>query len=368
MLGSATFTTLTSSTTMNCAASIRPSTVQGRRTACSSAVCGARAVWTAWDMRTPGGFGIEWLEPPVDSTGVAPGKPPGSAPRVAGTPGPVNPGDSTGAVRPQWLGAFRHRSSHGPLYRRTSHAAHRHRRGPRRHRHRRRSGRPRRGVPPQAARPAVPRRRRRLRDRPRLALPMGLAAALHGGGVRRAARHGVPWRGRHLPDEGRGGRLPRGVRPPLRPARPAELRGTTPHPAQGWLCRRDQPGPAAGPPGRGRNRPVAEAGRPRPVARPGGHRRPAAQLGLSQPDRPPAGPGRRGRRRELRSPDRPRARRQPRRHARSGDRGTPAAAATPGPRPLLVADRAGRGHQDRPVTARAPAAVPRGPGDRHPAA
>ena len=50
------------------------------------------------------------------------------------------------------------------------------------------------------------------RDRRRLAAPLGLAAAVHAGAVRRARRHALSRAALPFPDQGRDGRLPRVVR------------------------------------------------------------------------------------------------------------------------------------------------------------
>ena len=318
-------------------------------------------------MRTPGGFGIEWLEPPVDSTGVAPGKPPGSAPRVATSPGrpipaipPARPG------RRGWervgTGPATDRSTEGHPMQRTDTVealdvivigA---------------------GQAGLAAAYHLKQRGRRFlvsTPPPRSATPGAPAGTPCGSSPRRSTTRCPAWRSRPRPAPTR-----RRTRRPTTSwsyARRFDLPvllncavrrltrlkgGFAVETSQGRLLAR-QVVVATGP----WQKPVVPA-----VSRGLGDAGAAAQLGLSQPDRPPSGPCRRGRRGELRSPDRPRARRQPRRHARGGDRVTPAAAASPRPRPLLVADWTGRGHQDRPVTARAADAGPRGPGDRHPAA
>ena len=85
--------------------------------------------------------------------------------------------------------------------------------------HRGRPGRPLDRLPPAAPRAALPDRGRRRAGRRQLAAPVGHAAPLHAGEVRRPARPAVP--GRRpvaLPRQGRGGGVPRAVRAALRPA------------------------------------------------------------------------------------------------------------------------------------------------------
>ena len=368
MLGSATFTTLTSSTTMNCAASIRPSTVHGRRTSCSSVACGAGAAWIAWDMRTPGGFGVEWLEPRVDGTGVAPGKPPGSAPRPPGR----RSGESRRFHRrgqAAALGACRSPvQPRASPHRRTSHAAHRHRPTPST------------SSSSAPARPASPRPTTSSSAAcgsssstppPRSATP-GAPGGTRCGSSRRRSTTGCPGMAfpapaGHLPDEGRGRGLPRGVRPSLRPARPAELRGAAGLTRlRGGFAVAHQPGPSAGPPGRGRHRPVAEADRPCrvPTASATPWSSCTARPTATRTDLPPGhvvvvGAGNSGRQIALEL--------AATHHVTLavGTESLQLPQRAPGPRPVLVADPARRGHQDRPVAARPPDAGPRGPGDRH---
>ena len=87
------------------------------------------------------------------------------------------------------------------------------RRAVRRDRDRREPGRPRRGLPPAAARAAVRDPRCQRARRRRVAVAMGLPAAVHAGPLRRPAGDAVPGRPACLPDQGPGGRLPRGLRP-----------------------------------------------------------------------------------------------------------------------------------------------------------
>ena len=94
--------------------------------------------------------------------------------------------------------------------------------------HRRRPGRPGHRLPPAAARPAVPHPGRQPAGRRQLAGAVGHAAPLHPGRLRRPAGPAVPRTALVLPDQGRGGRLPRRLRRPVRapgphrrPGRPA---------------------------------------------------------------------------------------------------------------------------------------------------
>src|SRR3954447_15820522 len=96
--------------------------------------------------------------------------------------------------------------------------------------------------------------------------------------------------------------------------------------------------------------------------------RPGLVVGARDP-RPAArrpGPGRR--RRQLRAADCRRARRHPARHRRGRDPAADAAAATPRPRPVLVADPARPPYQDRGLPPRPQAAEEGRPGHRHPLA
>ena len=94
------------------------------------------------------------------------------------------------------------------------------RRADRHDRHRGRTGRPVGRLPPRQARRAVRHPRCRRADRRPLAGPLGLAPALQPGPLRLAPGHALPGAVVPLADRSRDGRLPRGVRPTVRPARP----------------------------------------------------------------------------------------------------------------------------------------------------
>ena len=94
---------------------------------------------------------------------------------------------------------------------------------------------------------------------PHLASPLGLAKLFTPAQYDAPARHAVPGSGRHLPDQGSGGRLPPGLCDRLRPAGPAQRPGDQPYPdrrgLRGPYRRRHAPGPAGG----GGHRPVPGA-------------------------------------------------------------------------------------------------------------
>ncbi len=86
-------------------------------------------------------------------------------------------------------------------------------------RHRRKPGGPGGRLSPCERRPAVPDPGRQRPDWRRLAQPLGFPPALHARALRRAAGMALSRARLVVPDEGRNGRLPRGVRRALRAAR-----------------------------------------------------------------------------------------------------------------------------------------------------
>ena len=149
-------------------------------------------------------------------------------------------------------------------------------------------------------------RGRRRRDRPCVALALGLAAAVHLRPVRQPAGPALPGRRGHLPRQGRRRRLPAGLRGRVRAAGPAQHDGdiadqnataaTSPRRA----ARRWRPGRWWSPPDPSRCR---SSRRSPAELDPGVHQIHSADY--RRPGSAPArtGPGRR--RRELRLPDRP---------------------------------------------------------------
>ena len=165
-------------------------------------------------------------------------------------------------------------------------------------RHRRRTGRPVGRLPPRAARAAVRDPRRRRADRRPLAGPLGLAPALQPGALRLAPRHALPRTVVPLADGSRDGRLPRGLRPTVRPARPEWHARRSSRADRRRLRRVDRRRRASRrTPGHRRDRPVPGAQRPgvRHRARPVD---PAAAL-ARVPQRGPAQRGPRPRRRPV---------------------------------------------------------------------
>ena len=371
MLGSATFTTLTSRTTMNCAASMRPSTVQGRALLAPRGVRRRAPRALRGTSGPPGGLGGRRFSGPPSL--------PSHHRRRAGENRRVRrPAGRRGRRRQSRRFHRRDRVSlagsvPAPVQPRTAHQGAPMSDTPRR--------RPSTSSSSAPARPASPRRTTSSSGlggsssstlSPRSATP-GAPGGTPCGSSRRRSTTGCPaWRSlpppARYPTKDEVGRLPRGRTP-----RVSSCPCCSTAPSNGWT--RLQGGFAAtparavaGPPGRGRHRPVPAAGRPRRSRDLG---RDVTQLHSSSyrnPDDLPAGPvvvvgaGNSGRQIALELAASHAG------HARRRHRGPPAAAASPRPRPLLVAHRTGRDQQDRRVTARSPDARPRGPGDRHPAA
>ena len=171
---------------------------------------------------------------------------------------------------------------------------------------RRRPGRAGHRLPPGQAGPVVRDPRRRPAGGRPLARTLGLAAPVHPGRLQRPAGLGLPRPRLALPHQGRGGRLPGGLRGPVPAAGPVRGGRGRAHPPG-----RPVPGGRRGTPLRGRQRGRGLRRLPHPAGprlrRRAGPGHPAAPLQRLPAPLPAAGgPGAGGRRGQLGRRDRPR--------------------------------------------------------------